>query len=166
VPEGTLTGLMREVFAGNETHRSTWDGALEEGARIGRFELVREIGRGGFGSVWEARDTELKRKVAFKAIHSTGSSAADERALAEAETAAHLSHPSIVTLFDAGRSVHGPYLVMELLQGEPLSRRLERGALAPREALRIAGEIARGLSHAHARGVVHPATSSSARGEA
>ena len=154
-PEGTLTGLMREVFTGDDPGRSTWDGVLAEGARIGRFELVREIGRGGFGSVWEARDTELKRKVAFKAIHGSSPSTADERALAEAETAAHLSHPNIVTLHDVGRSAHGPFLVMELLQGEPLSRRLERGPLAPREALRLVAEIARGLAHAHARGVVH-----------
>ena len=105
--------------------------------------------------VWEARDTELKRKVAFKAIHGSSPSTADERALAEAETAAHLSHPNIVTLHDVGRSEHGPFLVMELLQGEPLSRLLERGPLAPREALRLVAEIARGLAHAHARGVVH-----------
>ncbi len=154
-PEGTLTGLMREVFTGDDPRRSTWDGVLLKGARIGRFELVREIGRGGFGSVWEARDTELKRKVAFKAIHGSSPSTADDRALAEAETAAHLSHPNIVTLHDVGRSEHGPFLVMELLQGEPLSRRLERGPLPPREALRIASEIARGLAHAHDRGVVH-----------
>jgi hypothetical protein len=153
--EGTLTGLVREVFAGDDPPGSAWDAALFPGARVGRFELVREIGRGGFGSVWEARDTELKRMVAFKAIRGSRPSVADERALAEAETAAHLSHPNIVTLFDVGRSAEGPFLVMELLLGEPLSRLLERGALPPREALRIAVEIARGLAHAHARGVVH-----------
>jgi hypothetical protein len=153
--EGTLTGLVREVFAGDDSTGSAWDAALFPGARIGRFELAREIGRGGFGSVWEARDTELKRMVAFKAIRGSRPSVADERALAEAETAAHLSHPNIVTLFDVGRSAEGPFLVMELLLGEPLSRVLERGALPPREAVRIAVEIARGLAHAHARGVVH-----------
>lgn len=153
--EGTLTGLLREVLASGDAPPVPWDAALQPGARVGRFDLIREIGRGGHGSVWEARDVELKRKVAFKAIRSASPSIADERALAEAETAAHLSHANIVTLFDVGRSEHGPFLVMELLQGESLSRRLGRGSLAPREALRICTEIARGLAHAHARGVVH-----------
>ncbi len=153
--EGTLTGLLREVMASGEAPESPWEAVLQPGARIGRFELIREIGRGGFGSVWEARDSELKRRVAFKAIRSSSPATADERALAEAETAAHLSHANIVTLFDVGRCAQGPYLVMELLQGEPLSRRLAREAIGPREALRIATEIARGLAHAHARGVVH-----------
>ncbi len=153
--EGTITGLLREVLASGDGPQTPWDGALQPGARIGRFDLIREIGRGGFGFVWEARDVELKRKVAFKAIRSSTPGTADERALAEAETAAHLSHANIVTLFDVGRCEAGPYLVMELLKGEPLSRRLRGDALPPREALRISTEVARGLAHAHARGVVH-----------
>lgn len=154
-PEGTLTRLVREVFSGDTPATIPWDAALQPGARVGRFELLREIGRGGYGAVWEARDVALKRKVAFKAIRASNPGLADEHALAEAETAAHLAHPNIVTLFDMGKSEHGPYLVMELLHGESLSRRLSRGPVPAGEALRIAVEIARGLAHAHSRGVVH-----------
>ena len=79
----------------------------------------------------------------------------EERLLCEAETAARLSHPNIVTLFDAGRAPQGPYLVMELLRGCTLARRPDPGPLPLREALRIAIEVAKGLAHAHAHGVVH-----------
>jgi eukaryotic-like serine/threonine-protein kinase len=79
----------------------------------------------------------------------------EERLLSEAEAAARLSHPNIVTLFDVGRTDDGPYLVLELLRGETLARRLEQGPIPVREALRIAVEVAKGLAHAHAHGVVH-----------
>ncbi|MFT3917524.1 MAG: protein kinase [Anaeromyxobacteraceae bacterium] len=133
-----------------------WEVALVPGQRIGRFRLIRELGRGGFGVVFEAEDSELKRKVALKAVR-TGhrDELRRERLLEEAEAAARLAHPNIVTLFDLGRSEHGPYLVLELLEGETLQARVERGVVPPVEAVRIATGIARGLSHAHARGVVH-----------
>ncbi len=150
-----MTRLVREVFTGDTPPPIPWDAALHPGARVGRFELIREIGRGGYGAVWEARDVALKRNVAFKAVRSSSPGLADEQALAEAETAAHLAHPNIVTLFDVGKSEHGPYLVMELLHGESLSRRMARGPVPAGEALRVATEIARGLAHAHSRGVVH-----------
>ncbi len=72
-----------------------------------------------------------------------------------ASAAARCSHPNIVTLHDVGRSEHGPYLVLEFLQGVTLARRLEAGPLPVREALRVAVEVARGLAHAHAHGVIH-----------
>ncbi|WP_242342149.1 protein kinase domain-containing protein [Anaeromyxobacter terrae] len=135
---------------------SAWDHVLRPGAVVGRFELVREIGRGGFGVVYEARDRELGRSVAFKAVRAgERASLQEERLLREAEAAARLSHPNIVTLFDAGRCEHGPYLVLELLRGETLAARLSGEPLAPRDALRIASEVASALEHAHARGVVH-----------
>lgn len=155
-PEGTLTRLAREVFGSEHATESSWDGALYPGARVGRFELVREIGRGGFGTVWEAIDVELKRRVAFKAVRARVRSQADERALSEAEVAAHLSHPNVVTLFDLGRCEHGTYLVLELLRGRSLREVVrEDGPLAPAQAARIGAQVARGLAHAHARGVLH-----------
>ncbi|HSB20177.1 MAG TPA: protein kinase [Anaeromyxobacteraceae bacterium] len=134
----------------------TWEKWLRPGAVVGRFELVREIGRGGFGVVWEARDRELGRAVAFKAVRAAGPAGRrEERLLQEAELAARLSHPNIVTLHDVGRSEHGPYLVLELLRGRTLADALARGALPPREAIRVGVEVAGALAHAHARGVVH-----------
>ncbi len=121
---------------------------------IGRFELMRELGRGGFGVVYEARDRELGRTVAFKAVRA-GSGPREDRLLREAEAAARLSHPNIVTLFDVGHSEHGPYLVLELLRGQTLARRLAQGRLSVRESLRIAVEVAKALAHAHGEGVAH-----------
>ncbi|HET9594048.1 MAG TPA: serine/threonine-protein kinase, partial [Anaeromyxobacteraceae bacterium] len=151
--------MLKELAAAPATPSQApdaWEGALHAGAVFGRFELVREVGRGGFGVVWEARDRELGREVAFKAVRlGERPGVREERLLREAEAAARLSHPNIVTLHDVGRSEHGPYLVMELLRGRPLSDRLAEGPMPLREALRDAVEVARGLAHAHAQGVVH-----------
>jgi serine/threonine protein kinase len=154
---GSLSAVLQELAQVPEADLgAAWDAWLRPGAVVGRFELVREIGRGGFGVVYEARDRELGRSAAFKAIRA-GSRAAlrEERLLREAEAAARLSHPNIVTLFDVGRSEHGPYLVLELLRGQTLAARLEQGPIPGREALRIAVEVAKGLAHAHSQGVVH-----------
>jgi TolB-like protein/Flp pilus assembly protein TadD len=149
-----MSALLRDIARVPEAKES-WDVALRSGAVIGRFELVRELGRGGFGVVYEARDRELGRSVAFKAIRPTPSAGRDERLVGEAEIAARLSHPNIVTLHDVGRCGSGAYLILELLHGETLAARLRGGPLAEGEAVRIATEIARGLAHAHAQGVVH-----------
>ncbi len=156
-PPGTITGLLRQIAeAPDAALGEGWARGLEPGAVVGRFELVREIGRGGFGVVYEARDRELGRAVAFKAVRA-GERAAlrEERLVREAEAAARLSHPNIVTLHDVGRCEHGPYLVLELLRGETLADRLDRGPTSVREALRICVEVARGLAYAHEQGVVH-----------
>jgi eukaryotic-like serine/threonine-protein kinase len=157
VEPGRLTALLEEIAAAPEGESGTgWEAALRAGDTVGKFELVRELGRGGFGIVWEARDRELGRTVALKAVRVGRQDALREkRLLLEAEAAARLSHPNIVTLFDAGRTPTGPYLVLELLRGETLAARLSRGPLPAAEAIRVGIEIARGLAHAHARGVVH-----------
>jgi eukaryotic-like serine/threonine-protein kinase len=126
------------------------------GQVVGRFELVREIGRGGFGVVFEARDRELARSVAFKAVRGrVNPDVREERLLLEAEAAARLSHPNIITLYDVGRCEQGPYLVLELLRGSTLGERMAQGPIPVREALRVAREVAKGLAHAHERGIVH-----------
>ena len=153
--EGTLTRLVRDVFAADESRESSWDTALLPGAVVGRFELIRQVGRGGFGTVWEARDTKLKRRVAFKAIRGHVRSVSDELALAEAEVAAHLTHPNVVTLHDIGHCEHGTYLVMEFLAGRSLRQVVRDGPLRPEEAARIGAQVARGLAHAHGKGVLH-----------
>ena len=152
---GAVTAFLRELCV--EAHdRSGWDALLRQGAVVGRFELVREIGRGGFGVVWEAHDLELHRDVAFKAMRrGAGSALQLQRLMHEAEAAARLSHPNIVTLYDVGHAEGGPYLVLELLRGETLAHRLTGQPLPLDETLRTASQIAAGLAHAHDHGVVH-----------
>ncbi len=152
-----LSALLHDLASVPEVEiGSEWNHVLKPGTVIGRFELEREVGRGGFGVVYEARDQDLGRKVAFKALRGGGRvEMRGERLLREAEAAARLSHPNIVTLFDVGRSEHGPYLVLELLRGRTLGQRLEDGPVTTLEAVRIATEVAKGVAHAHANGVVH-----------
>jgi len=154
---GQLSELLAEIARAPETaDGGDWGAALVPGATIGKLELVREVGRGGFGVVWEARDRDLGRSVALKAVRAGGKARLrEERLLREAEAAAALSHPNIVTLFEVGRTRQGPYLVFELLRGLTLAGRSAHGPLPVSEALRIATEVAKGLAHAHALGVVH-----------
>ncbi|HEU4383374.1 MAG TPA: protein kinase [Anaeromyxobacteraceae bacterium] len=156
VPLGALSALLREIAAGPTPPAGGWASALRPGAVFGKFELVRQLGRGGFGEVWEARDRELGRSVAFKAVRAGARAGLrEERLLREAEAAARLGHPNLVTLFELGKSDHGPYLILELLQGQTLEERLSQGRLSLREVVRIAAEISKGVAHAHSQGVVH-----------
>jgi hypothetical protein len=153
---GTLTSLVNEVFRGSPTgDRNDWVDGLAPGTALGRYDLIREVGRGGFGVVWEARDRELGRRVALKVIRVRRSGVPEKRLVAEAEVAARLSHPGIVTILDVGRNDRGGWLVQEFLTGRTLNERLEEGALSLRETLRVGMDVARALAHAHANGVVH-----------
>ncbi len=126
---------------------------LAPGTRVGRYEVLRVIGQGGFGVVYEAHDSALNRLVAVKAFHRTEAAPA---AAGEGEAAARLAHPNIATVYDAGVLDRGfPFLVYEILHGETLESRLRRGPVPPGEALAIAADVARALVHAHAQGVVH-----------
>lgn len=123
-----------------------------------RYRLVRMIGSGGMGTVWEAEDETLGRPVAVKVL--SESFAAGERAVRrferEAQAAARLSGPYIAAVYDFGRSEGRPYIVMELVRGETLEDRLAReGPLPPREASRIATQVAEALEEAHRAGIVH-----------
>ncbi|HVP67935.1 MAG TPA: protein kinase [Anaeromyxobacteraceae bacterium] len=157
VAPGALTELLEELAAAPlGDGDAAWMQWLTPGAVAGRFEMVREVGRGAFGVVWEARDTELGRSVAFKAV-SSGDKARlrEEHLRREAEAAARLSHPNIVTLHDLGRTPQGPFLVMEFLRGETLAERLRRERIQIRDVLHIGYEVAKGLAHAHGLGVMH-----------
>ncbi len=153
---GALTRLLEALVA--DISNSADAGNPRPGDRFGRFEVLREIGRGGFGIVYEALDVELGRRVALKVLR-PGAKGIDSADLArmrqEAQAAAALDHPGIVTLYDAGVADAGPYLVMELLRGEQLDARLARGRLPLPDALSIAMEVAKALGHAHGRGIVH-----------
>jgi tripartite ATP-independent transporter DctP family solute receptor len=156
VRPGAISALLAEICRAPEKCVVGSGAAFRSGQVVGRFELVREIGRGGFGVVYEARDRELRRAVAFKSVRIGGAlDARQQRLLYEAEAAARLAHPNIVTLYDVGHCDHGPYLVLELLRGQTLGKKLMKGALPVKDAMRIAIEVARGLAHAHAQGVVH-----------
>jgi serine/threonine protein kinase len=126
---------------------------------IERYRLVRRIGAGGMGIVYEARDRALDRPVALKVLKSQGpiSDDAIDRLEREARTAARLGHPNIVAVSDFGRVPgRGAYLVMELLAGESLARRLTRkGRLPSAEVTDVALQVLDALATAHRAGVVH-----------
>jgi serine/threonine protein kinase len=132
---------------------------LDQDVLLGeRYRLVRMIGSGGMGTVWEAEDETLGRPVAVKVL--SESLAAGERAVRrferEAKAAARLSGPYIAAVYDFGRSEGRPYIVMELVRGETLADRLAReGPLPAQEASRIATQVAEALEEAHAAGIVH-----------
>ncbi len=131
--------------------------AARDPARVvGRYVLVRELGRGGMGVVHGAWDTILGRPVAIKSILETAISG---RALArferEARAVARLQHEAIIPVHEVGRHRRLPYIVMSYIDGESLEARLRRGLPPPREAARLIREVAAALAHAHERGVIH-----------
>ena len=160
VRQGAMTALLEELAAALYVEKARPpEEVLEAGDLVAdRFDLVREISRGGFGVVFEAWDRQLSRPVAFKVLRPSQRARirlAEKSLREEAEVAARLQHPNIVTVFDVGSCAAGPYVILELLHGETLAARLERGPLPAREAVRVAVEMARGLEHAHGAGVVH-----------
>src|SRR5690606_5772892 len=129
---------------------------LAQGTRLGPYEIEGLVGAGGMGQVYRARDPRLGRQVAIKTL--PRSIAADPGALrrfeTEARAAGTLDHPNLLVVYDVGSEADVPYIVSELLEGETLHQRLERGPLPERTAVEIGAQIARGLAAAHARGVV------------
>jgi serine/threonine-protein kinase len=129
------------------------------GLVAGKFEVSRLIGRGGMGSVWEGRHTSLGTKVAIKFIDQeyADSKEAQSRFVTEARAAAKLESRHAIHIYDHGVTDDGrPYMVMELLVGEPLDRRLERlGRLTLPETARILVQVCRALQRAHASGIIH-----------
>jgi serine/threonine-protein kinase len=124
----------------------------------GRYKLEAKLGSGGMSTVYLAKDSTLDRAVAVKVMHREMSEQADqlERFRQEARAVAKLSHPNVVAVIDAGEDGGHPYIVFEYVEGETLKQRIARvGALDAQEALAYAIEIARGLTVAHARNMVH-----------
>jgi eukaryotic-like serine/threonine-protein kinase len=124
----------------------------------GRYKLEAKLGSGGMSTVYLARDTTLDRQVAVKVLHREMSEQEDQlqRFRQEARAVAKLSHPNVVAVIDAGEDGGHPYIVFEYVEGETLKQRINRiGALDPQEALAYAIEVARGLTVAHNRNMVH-----------
>jgi serine/threonine protein kinase/tetratricopeptide (TPR) repeat protein len=120
------------------------------------YRIVRTIGHGGMGVVFAAEDTRLGRSVAIKRIHGTPTDPRSrERLWREARAVASVNHPNICQVYEIGEIENEPYIVMELLDGEALTARLERGAIEPAESVRVALEILGALAAIHARGMIH-----------
>ena len=132
-------------------------GLVRAGARLGAYELVECVGRGGFAEVWRANDTRLGRDVALKLARPerVGDPIVVQRLLREARSAAGLRHPHIVPVHEVSSADGLPYIVAEFVDGETLARRIAGGALDPEQAARIAHELADALAYAHQNGIVH-----------
>jgi urea transport system substrate-binding protein len=130
----------------------------DELGRLGPYRLLKLLGQGGMGAVFQAEDTQLHRPVALKVIlpRLAASPGARERFLREARAIAGVRSDHVVTIYQVGEDRDIPFLAMELLQGESLEARLARGDALPwREAVRIGREVATGLAAAHEQGLVH-----------
>jgi serine/threonine protein kinase len=127
------------------------------GKRLGSYQVLSQVGAGGMGEVYKARDTRLDRFVAIKVLppHLADRTELRERFEREARTIASLNHPHICTLHDIGHQVGTDFLVMEYLEGETLAQRLQKGSLPIQQVLQYAIEIADALDKAHRKGVTH-----------
>ncbi len=130
---------------------------LAAGAKLGPYEIQSELGAGGMGEVYRARDTRLDRQVAIKilATHLSSSPELKQRLEREARAISSLNHPHICQLYDIGSQDGTDYLVMELLEGETVAERLRRGPLPLHEVLKTGAEVADALGVAHRAGIVH-----------
>jgi serine/threonine protein kinase len=165
VPELVLTSARAALVAPQPPSEVRIDSGrhfarlLESGpCRLGRFELLAELGKGSFGYVFRARDVELDRIVAIK-VQRTGAFATPEdmgRFVREARSAAAVTHPAIVALYDTGQTDDGIcYLVTEYVEGETLEQRLKQGRFPFAAATKLIAELADAVHFAHQHGVVH-----------
>jgi serine/threonine protein kinase len=131
--------------------------AIGSGDRLGRYEILGQIGAGGMGEVWRARDTELGREVAIKVLTPDVANSPERRKRfgREARAIAGLNHPNLLTIHDVGIDDGQPFIVTELLEGESLRRNLRRSLPSHATAVKWGLAIAHGLAAAHAKAVVH-----------
>jgi WD40 repeat protein len=138
--------------------RATETQTFTVGTRVGDYELLREIGRGGMGVVYEARHSGLKRKVALKILpwSEFASEEQRERFRREAEAAARLNHANIVSVYEWGNHGGCPFMAMQLVENpRTLADEIGKGPMPPREAARIIAKVARGVHYSHQHGVLH-----------
>lgn len=167
----TIAAELRELWGavlvanavGSHSVGTTIAGEKSSGTRFalpchfGQYELQSELGRGGMGIVYRARQLSLNREVAVKMIlrGHLATPADHERFRAEAEAAAKLNHSSIVPVYEVGEADGQPYFSMKLVEGRTLAQELADGPLPPREAARVLAMVARAIHFAHQRGVLH-----------
>ncbi|WP_411282136.1 serine/threonine-protein kinase PknK [Gemmatimonas sp.] len=155
---GILDELIDDVMAPMLASRTPSPMLLHSMPAGSRYRVIERLGGGGMGVVYRARDERLDRDIALKFLsaHLSADVTAKKRFLIEARAAAAIEHPNICTVHEIGDTADGLlYIVMACYDGETLDRRIARGPMPFDDALRIAGEIARGLSKAHERGIVH-----------
>jgi hypothetical protein len=150
---GVDTSQLPTVRATQGNHDRPPQATAEAPLVLGRYRLHRRLGQGGFATVWAARDERLERDVAVKILPR-------ERIIGgrferEARAAARLSHPAIVTLYEAAVDDDGAYLVSELVRGGTLTKALDAGKLSDREIVQLGLTLCEALDHAHAEGVIH-----------
>jgi eukaryotic-like serine/threonine-protein kinase len=131
--------------------------ALTAGTKLGPYEIIAPLGAGGMGEVYRARDPRLERDVAIKVLPANLSAdpSLRQRLEREAKAVSGLSHPNICTMYDIGHQDGTDYLVMELVDGETLERRLTKGPLPAEQTIRYSSQIADALAKAHKQGVTH-----------
>jgi serine/threonine protein kinase len=130
---------------------------LSTGTHLGPYEILAPLGAGGMGEVYRARDTRLERTVAVKILPAQFASdpVRKQRFEREAKTISNLNHPNICVLHDVGHQDGVDYLVMECVEGETLTKRLEKGPLLLAQVLEFGVQIADAVDKAHRRGVIH-----------
>src|SRR5262249_45174788 len=126
-------------------------------ARIGRYEILSEIARGGMGVVYKAIDRQLDRTVALKLIKSGELADTDQiqRFQLEAKRAAQVDHPGIVSVYEVGQQGPQHYLAMAYVDGESLWQQVQKSPLQPRDAARILNQVAKAVEYAHDHRIVH-----------
>jgi eukaryotic-like serine/threonine-protein kinase len=120
-----------------------------------RYRVLRHLGSGGMASVLLCEDERLGRQVAVKRLHADSPVDVEQRFAREAKLGASLNHPNLVSVFDTATDDEGVLIVMEYVEGEPLSRMLRRGPLRPEEVASMVRDLGDALDHAHSQGVVH-----------
>ena len=162
--EQTLSGDLAETVdecptCGHGLSRSSQDETISHGSQvksIAHFQLLHEIGRGGFGRVWKARDTRLDRVVALKVPRDFDLQPRENQMfLREARAAAQLRHPGIVQVHEIGESEESQFIVSDFVEGTTLRQWLTGYQPSARRTAEIVSQIARALHHAHQQGVVH-----------
>jgi len=154
---GTQIGLPKDIPDVTKTIETPFPQFGPGASLAGRYEIIREIGKGGMGEVYLAEDTNLKRQVAIKVLPLQF--ALDKDWLArferEARLLAALNHPNIATIHGLEKSDGQQFLVMELVEGDTLAERIKKGPLPVDEALELCRQIAEGLESAHEKGIIH-----------
>ena len=153
---GTGKSSAWDSFEGASTAVHATSAAPHPGVRINQYEMIKMIGEGGMGTVYLARDLRLGRRVAIKFLQSNQSTDLTQRFLVEARTTARCQHDNIVVIYEVGEHNNSPYIVLEFLNGKPLTSAIESGGKLPyARAVEITCSILRALQCAHEQGIVH-----------
>jgi predicted permease len=158
VGDARISDHLRRIPGGHATMPDRPDRDVLDEQLGGAYQIVRELGRGAFATVYLARERVLHRLVAIKVLHldRAASDAERERFMREARTAAHLDHPGVVPVLGFGETPTTMYMVMRYIDGESLADRMEREKrLPPDEVRRLLLDLSSALAHAHRQGIVH-----------